>query len=87
MNFVLYHIEFPYICNIYDDNTMFSINLLGFTNDLLYLVYNPAKQENSVLCIFHFQRPLRSQIDLRFLEHHFFIGRSTLGPETTPEEA
>ena len=87
MNFVLYHIEFPHICNIYDDNTMFYIDLWGFTNDPLYLVYNSAEQENPVLCIFHFQRPIRSQIDLGFLEHHFFIARSTLGPGTTPGEA
>jgi hypothetical protein len=40
MNFVHYHIKFPYICNIYDDNNMFYNNLWGFTNDPLYLVYN-----------------------------------------------
>ena len=78
MNFVLYHIEFPHICNIYDDNTMFYIDLWGFTNDPLYLVYNSAEQENPVLCIFHFQRPIRSQIELGFRRHHFFTRRSKM---------
>ncbi len=84
MNFVLYHIEFPHICNIYDDNTIFYIDLWGFTNDPLYLGYNSAEQENPVLCIFHFQRPIQSQIELGFLEGHFFIGRSNKGPGSTP---
>ena len=66
---------------------MFYIDLWGFTNDPLYLGYNAAEQENPVLCIFHFQRPIRSQIDLRFLERHVFIGRSTLGPGSSPGEA
>ena len=66
---------------------MFYIDLWGFTNDPLYLVYNSAEQEFPVLCIFHFQRPIRSQIELGFLEGHFFIGRSNLGPGSTPGEA
>ena len=85
MNFSLYLHEFPHICNIYDDNTMFYIDLWGFTNDPLYLVYNSAEQEYLVLCIFHFQRPIRIKIDLGFLEHHFFIGRNNMGPEAHVE--
>jgi hypothetical protein len=49
---------------------MFYIDLQRFTNDLLYLGYNSAEQENLLSRIFHFQKPIRSQIDLRFLEHH-----------------
>jgi hypothetical protein len=74
MNFVLYHIEFPHICNIYDDNNIFYIYLWGFTNDPLYLVYNPAEQENIVSCIFHFQRSIRSQIDQGFWSIIFSSG-------------
>jgi hypothetical protein len=77
------HIEFPHICNIYDDNTMFYIDLWGFTNDPLYLIYKSIEQKFLVLCIFHFQRPIGSQIELGFLEHHYFIRRSTLGPRST----
>jgi hypothetical protein len=66
---------------------MFYINLWGFTNDPLYLSYNTSEQENPVFVYFHFQRPIRSQIDLRFLEHHFFIERSTLAPGSLPGEA
>ena len=84
MNFVLYHIEFPHICNIYDDNTMFYIDLWGFTNDPLYLGYNSAEQENPVLYIFHFQRPIQSQIELAFLGRHFFIKRSNMDFWTRP---
>jgi hypothetical protein len=50
---------------------MFYIDLWGFANDPLYLGYNVAEQENPVLCIFHFQRPIWSQIDLKFLERQF----------------
>jgi hypothetical protein len=60
MNFVLYHIKFPHIYNIYDDNTMVYIDLWEFTNDPFYLVYNSAEQEYPVSPIFHFQRPIRS---------------------------
>ena len=61
---------------------MFYIDLWGFTNDPLYLVYNSAEQENPVLCIFHFQRPIRSQIELGFLEGHFLSGEATWALET-----
>jgi hypothetical protein len=43
MNFLLDDIEFPYICNIYDDDYMFYIDLWGFTNDPIYLGYNTAE--------------------------------------------
>jgi hypothetical protein len=85
MNFVLYHTEFPHICNIYNINNIFYIDLWGFINDPLYLVYNSAEEEFHVLCIFHFEKPIRSQIDLRFLERHFFIGRSTMDLWRKPE--
>jgi hypothetical protein len=32
---------------------MFYIDLWRFTNDLFYLGYNYAEQENPILCIFH----------------------------------
>jgi hypothetical protein len=38
-----------------------------FSIDPLYFGYNYAKQENPVLCIFMFQEPSRTQIDLGFL--------------------
>jgi hypothetical protein len=52
-----------------------------------FIVYNAAKRENPVSRIFHFQRPIQSQIDLGFLEHHFFIGRNSMGLGSTPGEA
>jgi hypothetical protein len=42
--------------------------LWGFSIDSPYFGYNSAGQENSVLCIFKFQEPSRTQIDLGFLE-------------------
>jgi hypothetical protein len=64
---------------------MFYIDLWGFINDHLYLVYNFAEHEFPVLFIF--QRPIQSLIGLGFLESHFFIGRNTLGPGSSPAEA
>jgi hypothetical protein len=87
MNFVIYYHEFPHICIIYDDNIMIYIDLWRFTDDPLYLVYNSAEEEFPVLCIFHFQIPIRSQIELGFLECHFFTGRSSMGFWSTPAGA
>jgi hypothetical protein len=55
-----------HICNKYDVISMFYINLRGFINDPIYLGYNSAEQENPILRIFHFQGPLRRQIELGF---------------------
>jgi hypothetical protein len=41
-------------------------DLCGFSIDPHYFCYNSAQQENPVLCIFMFQEPSRTQIDLRF---------------------
>jgi hypothetical protein len=46
MNFILYHIKFPHIYNIYDDNIKFYIDLWRFTNNFLYLVYIPAEKDS-----------------------------------------
>ena len=43
-----------------------------FPKDPLYFGYNSTGQENPVLCIFSFQGPIRTQIDLDFLEDHYF---------------
>jgi hypothetical protein len=43
-----------------------------------FIWFTPLQNRNSLFCVFFTQRPIRSQIDLGFLEHHFFIGRSTL---------
>jgi hypothetical protein len=67
---------------------MFNI-VLGFSNDPLYFGYNPTEVENPVLCIFTFQRPIRSQIELVrgliFHEEkdmeHWYIMRRGLRPE------
>jgi len=47
---------------------MFCIDLWGFSVDPLSLVYNSAEQENPVLCIFKFQGPYGTQMDLGFFE-------------------
>jgi hypothetical protein len=35
-----------------------------------YFGYNSTEQENSILCIFKFQEPSRTQFDLGFLGHN-----------------
>jgi hypothetical protein len=40
----------------------------GFINDPPYFGYNSAEYEFPVMCIFIFQGPKRSQIDLRFFK-------------------
>ena len=57
---------------------MFCIDLWGFTNDSLYLVYNSAEQENPVLCIFKFQGPYGTQMDLGFFWRQYFCTRNNL---------
>ena len=42
--------------------------LWGFSLNTLSLVYNSAEQENIVLCIFKFQGPYGTQMDLGFFE-------------------
>jgi hypothetical protein len=41
-------------------------DLWGFSIDPPYFGYNFAEQEDPVLCIFTFQEPSQTQIDLRF---------------------
>jgi hypothetical protein len=41
-------------------------DLWEFSFDPPYFGYNSTEQENPVLCIFMFQEPSRTQIDLRF---------------------
>jgi hypothetical protein len=45
---------------------MICIDLCGFSIDPPYFGYNSAEQENLVLCIFTFQEPSPTQIDLGF---------------------
>jgi hypothetical protein len=44
----------------------YCIDLRGFFIDPLYLVYNYAKHETPILCIFKFQWPFGTQMELGF---------------------
>jgi hypothetical protein len=46
---------------------MICTDLWGFSIDPPYFGYNPAEHENPILCIFTFQKPSWTQIDLGFL--------------------
>jgi hypothetical protein len=49
---------------------------MGIIHDTPYFGYNSAEQENHVLCIFTFQEPSQTQIDLGFFGHQYFITRT-----------
>jgi hypothetical protein len=68
---------------------MFYIDLWAFTNDPLYLGYNSTEQQNLVLCVLHFERPIQSQIELGFLGSHFSPREAswTFGPDLEGLEA
>ena len=51
---------------------MYLIVFGDFPKDPPYFGYNSAGQENSVLCIFSFQGPIRTQIDQGFFEDYYF---------------
>ena len=72
MNFVAYCHIFLCICIIYDVISMNLDDFGDFTRSPPYFGYNSAGQENPVLCIFSFQGPIQTQIDLDFLEDHYF---------------
>jgi hypothetical protein len=44
----------------------FTLTYGDFANDPLYLGYTSAEQENPILSIFHFHRPIQNQIELGF---------------------
>jgi hypothetical protein len=44
-------------------------DLWGFSIDPPYLGYNSTEHENPILCIFMFQEPSWTQIDLGFFGH------------------
>jgi hypothetical protein len=56
---------------------MFYIDLGGFSIDPIYLVYNFIDQETSVLCIFKFQGPSETQMELEFSWRNYFPGETT----------
>jgi hypothetical protein len=56
----------------------------GFSIDPPYFGYNSAEQENHVLCIFTFQEPSHTQIDLKFVERQYFINEGGHDGQTRP---
>jgi hypothetical protein len=52
---------------------MFCNDLGGFSIDPPYFGYNSTEQENPILYILMFQEPSRTQIDLGFFWHEYFI--------------
>ena len=77
MNFIIYCCIFPHICILYKVIFMFYNVLWGFFVDPLSLVFNSAEQENPILCIFKFQGPYETQIDLGFFEDKYFCMKTT----------
>jgi hypothetical protein len=66
MNFVVYGCIFLYIIMLLVVIIMICNDLWGFSIDPPYFGYNSAEQKNHVLCIFTFQKPSRTQIDVGF---------------------
>jgi hypothetical protein len=68
---------------------MLYIDFGGFTNDPLNFGYNSAEQENSVLCIFYFQGPKQSQMELEFQDVNISSREASgvLGPHEMGKEA
>jgi hypothetical protein len=64
---------------------MFCIDLQGFSIDSLYLVYNSAKQETPILCIFKFQGLSGTQMELGYFWHDYFFRRNNMRRRSTRE--
>jgi hypothetical protein len=57
-----------------DVTFMSCIDLWRFFIDPLYLVYNSAEHETPVSCIFKFQGPFGTQMELGFFWRNYFPG-------------
>ena len=72
MNFVAYCHIFLCICIIYDVIFMY-LDFLGISLGVPLILVITLQDRKTLFCVFFsFQGPIRTQIDLDFLEDHYF---------------